>query len=122
MNQEKIGNFIAQCRKEQNNTQEQLAELLGVNSRTISKWETGRGLPNLSSLEPLCEVLNITLDELFSGEHIEKECVVEDHERNMKELLSYSGEKLKNKNHFLGLMFFRIRGFSHSYCNFSFTA
>lgn len=70
MNQKRIGTFIAQCRKEKNLTQTQLAERLGITNQAVSKWENGRGMPDMSLLQPLCDVLDISLNELFSGEHI----------------------------------------------------
>ncbi len=70
MDQKKIGAFIAQCRKEKNLTQMQLAELLEITSQAVSKWENGRGMPDVSLLQPLCDALGISLNELFSGEHI----------------------------------------------------
>ena len=73
MDQKKIGAFIAQCRKEKNLTQMQLAELLEITSQAVSKWENGRGMPDVSLLQPLCDVLGISLNELFSGEHISAE-------------------------------------------------
>ena len=73
MDQKKIGAFIAQCRKEKNLTQMQLAELLEITSQAVSKWENGRGMPDVSLLQPLCNVLDISLNELFSGEHISTE-------------------------------------------------
>lgn len=68
MDQVKIGRFIAQLRKEQGLTQSQLAEKLNISNRTVSKWETGGGMPDVSLLAPLCEALSITADELFMGE------------------------------------------------------
>lgn len=73
MDQKKIGAFIAQCRKEKNLTQMQLAELLEITNQAVSKWENGRGMPDVSLLQPLCDVLDISLNELFSGEHISAE-------------------------------------------------
>ena len=73
MDQKRIGAFIAQCRKEKNLTQMQLAELLGITNQAVSKWENGRGMPDVSLLQPLCAVLGISLNELFSGEHISME-------------------------------------------------
>lgn len=73
MDQKRIGAFIAQCRKEKNLTQMQLAELLEITNQAVSKWETGRGMPDVSLLQPLCKVLDISLNELFSGEHISAE-------------------------------------------------
>ena len=73
MDQKRIGAFIAQCRKEKSLTQMQLAELLGITNQAVSKWENGRGMPDVSLLQPLCDVLGISLNELFSGEHISAE-------------------------------------------------
>ncbi len=73
MDQKKTGAFIAQCRKEKNLTQMQLAELLEITNQAVSKWENGRGMPDVSLLQPLCNALDISLNELFSGEHISAE-------------------------------------------------
>ena len=61
MDQVKIGKFIAQLRKEKNMTQLDLAKKLGVTDRAISKWENGRGMPELSIIKPLCEELSTTI-------------------------------------------------------------
>ena len=71
MNQEKLGVFIAKCRKEKKLTQEQLAEKLGVTDKSISRWENGRTMPDISLFEPLCDALNISINELLKGEKIE---------------------------------------------------
>ena len=68
MNQEKIGKFISECRREKQITQEQLAERLGVTNKSISKWENGNCLPDASKYKTLCEILGITIDDFFSGE------------------------------------------------------
>lgn len=73
MDQTKIGQFIAACRKEQGLTQEQLAEHLGVSKNAVSKWERGLNLPDVSLMQPLCARLEITLNELFIGEAIPEE-------------------------------------------------
>ena len=73
MNQEKIGKFISECRREKQITQEQLAEQLGVTSKSVSKWETGNCLPDASKYKPLCKILGITFNELFSGERLNSE-------------------------------------------------
>ena len=73
MNQVKIGKFIAQCRKEKNMTQAELAEKLNITDRAISKWETGKGMPDSSIMLDLCNELNISVNELLSGEVIEME-------------------------------------------------
>lgn len=77
MNQKDIGRLIAELRKEKQMTQMELANKLGVTDRAVSKWENGRGLPDLSLLSPLCDELGISLKELLSGEKAnseEKEC------------------------------------------------
>ena len=68
MEQKKIGKFIAECRKKQNLTQMQLGELLGITDRAVSKWETGKALPDASLMLSLCEILKITVNDLLSGE------------------------------------------------------
>lgn len=70
MNQDKIGTFIAACRKEKKLTQAQLAEKLGITDRAISKWERGKSMPDSSIMLELCEVLGITVNELLIGEKI----------------------------------------------------
>ena len=70
MDQEKIGKFIATCRKEQKLTQEQLAEKLGITYKAVSKWECGKGLPDASIMMELCKILKITVNDLLSGEKI----------------------------------------------------
>ena len=72
MNQEKIGKFIANCRKQKNMTQQELAEKLGVSDRTIGNWENGRNMPDLSLFKPLCNELNISLNDLMSGEKVKE--------------------------------------------------
>jgi len=73
MNQEKIGKFISECRREKQMTQEQLAVHLGVTSKSVSKWETGNCLPDASKYKLLCEILDITVNELFAGERLNSE-------------------------------------------------
>lgn len=68
MNQTVIGSYIAHKRREQNLTQEQLAQQLGVSNKTISKWENGTCMPDYSIIEPLCDALHVTLPELMDGE------------------------------------------------------
>ena len=73
MDQVKIGRFIAQIRKEKELTQRQLADELLISDKTVSKWETGKGLPEVALMMPLCNTLNITVNELLSGERIPDE-------------------------------------------------
>ena len=72
MNNEKIGRFIAQKRKENNLTQAQLAEKLFLSDRAISKWERGKSMPDAAIMNDLCGILGITLSELFAGEELSK--------------------------------------------------
>ena len=71
MNAQKTGSLIAAIRKEQNRTQQDLANELGVSSAAISKWKRGIGFPDVSLIEPLATSLGITIAELFKGERIE---------------------------------------------------
>ena len=70
MNQEVIGKFILSCRKDKGLTQMQLAEKLNISNRAVSKWETGKSLPDASNMLELCEILGITVNELLSGERL----------------------------------------------------
>ena len=70
MNQTKIGKFISQCRKERGFLQKDIAATLGVSEKTVSKWECGKGLPEVVFMEPLCQILGITVNELLAGESI----------------------------------------------------
>lgn len=65
MNQQEIGIFISYCRKEKKLTQSQLAEILGVSDKSISRWENGKTMPDLSQYEPLCKVFDIQISELL---------------------------------------------------------
>ena len=98
MNLDKIGKFIALNRKNKGLTQEQLAERLGVTNKTVSRWETGKYMPDLSLLKQLSEELGITLNELLSGEKIEKEKIVENTEKNIINTIDYSSQKVENEH------------------------
>ena len=95
MNQEKIGKFIAECRKQKSLTQEQLGETLGVTSKSISRWENGKTMPDLSLLKPLSDELGISLNELLSGEKLEKEKIIKNSEKNLISTINYSNNKIK---------------------------
>ena len=71
MDQIKIGRFIAAMRKEQSLTQRQLAELLQISDKTVSKWECGNGMPEVGTMLPLCEILHINVNELLTGERLD---------------------------------------------------
>lgn len=83
MNQTEIGKFIAKCRKGKSLTQAQLAERLNITDRAVSKWETGKSMPDSSIMLELCEILGITVNELFSGEEIGMENVQKKADENL---------------------------------------
>lgn len=87
MNQEKIGRFLSDLRKEQEMTQQQLADAIGVSNKTISKWECGKGMPEISSIIPLCETLHINVNELLSGERLPEDGYSKKAEENMMSLI-----------------------------------
>lgn len=70
MNNKKTGVLIAQIRKENGLTQKQLADKIGVSNATISKWETAKGFPDISLIEPLAEALGISVFEIIAGERL----------------------------------------------------
>lgn len=96
MNQEKIGKFIAELRKEKSMTQNELADKLGVTDRAISKWENGRGMPDLSLLMPLCKILDISINELLCGEKLDREEYQEKFEENIINTIDYTDKKIKS--------------------------
>ena len=95
MNQEKIGKFILELRKEKNMTQQELAEKIGVTDRAISKWENGRGLPDLSLMKPLCDELGVSINEFISGEKIDKKEYQDKFEENVLNTINYSQKQIK---------------------------
>lgn len=97
MNQEKIGKFIAEKRKENKLTQEQLAENLSISKNAVSKWERGINLPDVSIMQDLCKILNITLNELFIGEKIADDKYKEIADNNLLNALENSSFTLKDK-------------------------
>lgn len=104
MNQEKIGKFIAECRKNKKMTQSELAEKLGVTDKSIGNWENGRNMPDLSLFKPLCDELDITINELLSGEIIKKEKYQEKFEENIINTIDYSTKKINISNNTLGIV------------------
>ncbi|MCM1256828.1 MAG: helix-turn-helix domain-containing protein [Roseburia sp.] len=97
MDVKKIGKYIAIKRKEKGLTQEQLSEKLGVTNKTVSRWENGNYMPDLSLLEPLSRELSITLNELLAGENIEKEDICEHCEKNLADTVEYTAKKLNTE-------------------------
>ena len=95
MNQTEIGKFIAKCRKEKKLTQAQLAEKLNITDRAVSKWETGKSMPDSSIMLELCKILEITVNELLSGEKVE----IENYEKKVDENLIALKRKDEKWNH-----------------------
>ena len=94
MDQIKIGKFIAECRKKNNLTQNQLAEKLNITDRAISKWENGKGMPDSSIMLDLCNELKISVNELLSGEMIS----MENKNEKQKQLLLDMTKEVEQKN------------------------
>ncbi len=95
MNQVKIGKFIASKRKEQGLTQLQLAEKLGITDRAVSKWETGKSLPDASLMPELCKLLKITINDLLCGEVVSVGNYNEKAEKALLEMVKK--EEMQNK-------------------------
>lgn len=104
MNQEKIGKFIAKCRKERKMTQSELAEKLGVTDKSVGNWENGRNMPDLSLFKSLCDELGITINELLSGEKLKKEEYQEKFEENIINTIDYSTKKINIIRNNLGIV------------------
>ena len=104
MNQIEIGKFIAKCRKEKKMTQAQLAEKLNITDRAVSKWETGKSMPDSSIMLELCGILGITVNELLSGEEIDMESYEKKTDENLISLMSKK-EKMRITNVLISILF-----------------
>ena len=92
MDQIRIGRFIAEARKTKNLTQRQLADTLSISNKTISKWECGKGLPEVSLMLPLCAALDVTVNDLLSGERVSPADYQTKAEGNMMDLIKENEE------------------------------
>lgn len=92
MNQAKIGRFIAECRKKNNLTQMQLAEKLNITDRAVSKWETGKAMPDSSIMLQLCEILKISVNDLLCGEIVTMNNYNENSEKILLEMVKQKEE------------------------------
>ena len=98
MNQDKIGKFIAKKRKEKNLTQIQFAEKLGVSDRSVSNWENGKNMPDMSLFPIISKELNITINDLMSGEIVEKK----EYQQKFEENIIYTiDNRVKKENKLL---------------------
>jgi len=95
MDQEKIGRFIQEKRKEKKLTQSDLAEKLNITDRSISKWENGNCLPDAVTMPELCKILNISINDLFSGEIVDMKDNEKKLEENLLEMAKLKEEKDK---------------------------
>ncbi len=93
MDQIKIGKFIQEKRKGKNITQQELAEILNITDRAISKWENGKCMPDVGIMQELCETLNITINDLFSGEVVNMKDTEKKLEENLLEMTRLKEEK-----------------------------
>lgn len=104
MNQEKIGKFIALRRKEMNLTQADLAERIGVTDRSVSNWENGKCMPDYSLLIPLSKELDISINDLISGEKIDNSHYEEKCEENIINIIGEQERKLHKRNMIIGFV------------------
>ncbi len=104
MDQERIGKFIAEQRKLKKLTQSDLAEKLNVTDRSVSNWENGKNMPDLSLFKPLCEILDITINELLSGEKVKEKDYQEKFEENIVNTINYSTKKIVKYNQIISLI------------------
>lgn len=100
MNTKVIGQFLAELRKEQRLTQEQLGEKLGVTNKTVSRWENGNYLPPVEMLQQLSGLYNITINEILCGERLTDSQYRERAEENIKTALDNSAFTVKDKIHY----------------------
>lgn len=104
MEQAKVGKFIAECRKNKKMTQAELAEKLNITDRAISKWETGKGMPDSSIMLELCNELDISVNELLSGEVIKMETYNQKAEENLLKMKKQI-EKMRKKFSIISYIF-----------------
>lgn len=108
MDQIKIGRFIADLRKEKGMTQKELADAIGVSDKAVSKWECGKGMPELSMLMPLCELLQINVNELLSGEKLSHDNYSQKAEENIMNLMEENRKHRKKRKLLDAVMLFAI--------------
>ena len=104
MNNNKVGEFIKEQRKKNNLTQKQLADLLQCTDKAVSRWETGKGLPEVSFLLPLSKILDVSINEILLGEVIEKENFVEKSDDLIVETIVSNNKKISHLNSVIYLL------------------
>lgn len=108
MNQSKTGKFIAQLRKEKEITQKQLAEKLGVSDKAVSRWECGKGFPDVSLLLPICKIFEINANELLAGERLDEKEYHKKAEEHIVELVKKADYKKTVINILISILLFII--------------
>ena len=104
MDQNKTGKFIAELRKEQNMTQQELADRLNVTDRAVGNWENGRRMPDYSILMELCARLNVSVNELLAGERVTPEKKEERFEENIRDFITVNRNEKKKHRLIVGVM------------------
>jgi transcriptional regulator with XRE-family HTH domain len=104
MNQVAIGNYIVQKRRALNLTQEQLADMLGVSNKTVSKWENGKSMPDYSIIQKLCETIHVTIAELMDGKDAAEDGVRAHDEEQILDLLRRTQELERQRRILCGVM------------------
>lgn len=130
MDTKKVGMFLAELRKQNNMTQEQLGEKIGVTNKTVSRWETGAYMPPIEMLEVLGDLYDISINEIISGEKLDETAYKPKAEENIKAVLAESAFTLKDriaffqkkwkKEHAFELTFEMIVIFAAMICGFVF--
>lgn len=99
MDQQKIGTFIAEVRKKKSFTQRELADRIGVTNKTVSRWETGKYMPDLATIQSLCKELDISVNEFISGEYLDDANFKKEADNNVVSIIE-SNEQLLRQKHF----------------------
>ena len=105
MDLNKIGKYIAEKRKNQGLTQKQLADKLNMSDKSVSKWERGVCLPDVSIYAELCHILNISINEFLAGEDIRDEDIIKQSEDNLIQVTRDSNHKQKNLKRIIRVLF-----------------
>ena len=98
MDKKKIGQFISHCRRDCHITQEKLAEILNVTDKSVSKWENGHCLPAADLYTPLCDILGISINELFAGQRIKESEYRTIADQNLMQMIKYKLYCMSDKN------------------------
>lgn len=101
-----MGHFIAMIRKSKSFTQAELANKLSVTNKAVSKWETGRGMPDVSLLKPLSQILEVTINEVLSGEIINEGETITQMDTNIETIIKMMEKLNRNKNIIIGVLIF----------------